>query len=172
LDESVLTGELYFAPQAVSLGLIDEIGSMEYAISVADAIVPEPATLVNPLENISQKSHTMKFNAAWKAIAGFFKMNESDIESQELTFDQVQQINDRLDVLTLKNVELEQSVSTAESALSAEQTAHAITKESLRVMSEQDAGIETGAVKEIDHIEGDGPEPVYAHDKIADQYCG
>jgi ClpP class serine protease len=162
VDFSTLTGKIYFAPQAIALGLIDEIGTMDYALSVASAFCP--AALEFSIENETNNSEPMKINNTWKAIQGFFKMDPADLEAQELTAERVQQLNDELGNVTSRNQELE-------SLLSDEQQSHAETKATLLVLQQEDAATTIVAAKDADKIESSTEEPVYAHDKIADEFC-
>jgi protease-4 len=162
LDDSTLTGKMYFAPEAIALGLIDEIGSLEYAISVAAALSPVITEL--SIQNETKNSQPMKINNTWKAIQGFFKMDPADLEAQELTTERVQQLNDELGNVTTRIQELE-------SLLSDEQQSHAETKATLLALQSEDAAIPIVAAKDADKIESGTDEPVYAHDKIADEFC-
>jgi len=162
LDDSTLTGKMYFAPEAIALGLIDEIGSLEYAISVAAALSPVITEL--SIQNETKNSGPMKINNTWKAIQGFFKMDPADLEAQELTTERVQQLNDELGNVTTRNQELE-------TLLSDEQLSHAVTKATLLALQSEDAAIPIVAAKDADKIESSTDEPVYAHDKIADEFC-
>ena len=106
----------------------------------------------------------MKINNTWKAIQGFFKMDPANLEAQELTTERVQQLNDELGNVTTRNQELE-------TLLSDEQQSHADTKAALVALQKEDAASEIVAVKDADKIESIADEPVYAHDKIADEFC-
>ncbi|MDP1621583.1 MAG: S49 family peptidase [Bacteroidales bacterium] len=162
VDDSTLTGKMYFAPEAIALGLIDEIGSLEYAITVAAAL--SPVITEQPIQNETKNSGPMKINNTWKAIQGFFKMDPADLEVQELTMERVQQLNDELGNVTTRNQELE-------TLLSDEQQSHADTKATLLALQSEDAAIPIVAAKDADKIESIADEPVYAHDKIADEFC-
>ena len=83
VDDSTLTGKIYFAPQAIALGLIDEIGSLDYAISVSSDLSPAPIELSQ--ENETNNQQNMKIKETWKSIQSFFKMDPADLETQELT---------------------------------------------------------------------------------------
>jgi protease-4 len=164
LDESTLTGKIFFAPQAIELGLIDQIETLDQAIEEAFSMAANPGEQSTELE--TKKSETMKMKLSWKAIQNFFKMDPAGIESQELTDEQVQQINDQLATVTSRNEELEK-------LLSDEQAAHSATKTELETLKNEDAGKETVAPKGKDKLPGGGDDqPVFAHDKIADEYCG
>ena len=162
VDDSTLTGKMYFATEAIALGLIDEIGSLEYAISVAAAL--SPVITEFSIQNETKNLEPMKINNTWKAIQGFFKMDPADLEAQELTMERVQQLNDELGNVTTRNQELE-------TLLSDEQQSHADTKATLQALQSEDAAIPIVATKDADKIESSADEPVYAHDKIADEFC-
>ena len=107
----------------------------------------------------------MKIKETWKAIQGFFKLDPSNLEAQELTSDQVQQINDQLASISARNEELE-------TLLADEKEAHEATLSELEKLRGEDAGKETVVAKTADKFPGEGEETaVYAHDKIADDFC-
>jgi protease-4 len=163
LDESTLTGKIFFASQAIELGLIDQIGSLEQAIEVAVSLAEKQGVFT--VETESKIQETMKMKISWKAIQNFFKMEPAAIESEELTDERIQQINDQLALVTAKNEELEQE-------LASEKEAHSVTLTELNVLQGKDAGTETVAAKVADKFPGGEEEAViYAHDKIADEFC-
>ena len=162
VEDSTLTGKIYFAPQAITLGLIDEIGSLDYAISVAAALSPVTTELSIETETTNLKN--MKIKETWKSIQSFFKMDPADLEAQELTTERVQQLNDELGSVTTRNQELE-------TLLSEEKQSHTDTKATLLALQQEDAASPIFAAKEADKIESGTEEPVYAHDKIADEFC-
>lgn len=162
VDDSTLTGKIYFAPQAIALGLIDEIGSLDYAISVSSDLSPAPIELSQ--ENETNNQQNMKIKETWKSIQSFFKMDPADLETQELTTERVQQLNDELGNVITRNQELE-------TLLSDEQQSHAATKAALLALQQEDAATPIVAAKDADKIESGADEPVYAHDKIADEFC-
>ena len=162
VDDSTLTGKMYFAPEAIALGLIDEIGSLEYAITVAAAL--SPVTTVLSIEPQTNNPNNMKIKETWKTIQSFFKLDPLALDSQELTDERVQQINDQLGSVTLQNEQLKEQ-------LAAEKFAYQMTLAELEALKQQDAATEIVAVKDADKIESIADEPVYAHDKIADEFC-
>ena len=162
VDDSTLTGKMYFAPEAIALGLVDEIGSLEYAISVATALAPVNTIL--SIETQTNNPNNMKIKETWKTIQSFFKIDPLALESQELTDDRVQQINDQLGSVTLQNEQLQE-------LLAAEKFAYQMTLAELEALKQQDAATEIVAAKDADKIESIADEPVYAHDKIADEFC-
>ena len=162
VDDSTLTGKIYFAPQAIALGLIDEIGSLDYAISISSDLSPVPIELSK--ENETNNQQNMKIKETWKSIQSFFKMDPADLETQELTTERVQQLNDELGNVITRNQELE-------TLLSDEQQSHAATKATLLALQQEDAATPIVAAKDADKIESGADEPVYAHDKIADEFC-
>ena len=165
LDDSTLTGKIFFAPQAIELGLIDQIGTLDQAIEEAFALAETPKEQSS--QHATKKSDTMKMKITWKAIQNFFKMDPASLDSQELTEERVQQINDQLATVSARNEALEK-------ALSDEKSAHATTLADLESLRGEDAGKETVASKGADKLpRGNADDqPVFAHDKIADEYCG
>jgi len=163
VDETTLSGRIYFAPQAIELGLVDEIGSFEKALETAFSLGNNQVEMST--SNESNTTQLMKFKDTWKAIQNFFKLDPSNLESQELTSDQVQLINDQLATVSARNEELE-------TLLADEKEAHAATLSELETLRGEDAAGETVAAKAADKFPGEGEEPaVYAHDKIADDFC-
>jgi protease-4 len=162
VEDSTLTGKVYFAPQAIALGLIDEIGSLDYAITVASSLAPVTIENSNSIETNNLKN--MKIKETWKAIQSFFKMDPSDLEAQELTTERVQQLNDELGNVMNRNQELQ-------AELVEEKQSHASTKAELLALQQEDAGTPIVAAKDADKIESGADEPVFAHDKIADEFC-
>jgi signal peptide peptidase SppA len=162
VEDSTLTGKVYFATQAMALGLIDEIGTLDYAITVASSLAPVIIEKSNSFEPNNLKN--MKIKETWKAIQGFFKMDPSDLEAQELTTERVQQLNDELGNVMTRNQELQ-------AELAEEKQSHASTKAELLALQQEDAGTPIVAAKDADKIESGTDEPVYAHDKIADEFC-
>jgi protease-4 len=163
LNDSALTGKIYFSPQAIELGLVDEIGSLEQAIEEAVNLATNQGGL--PIEIESKTQETMKMKITWKAIQNFFKMEPAAIESEELTDDRIQQINDQLALVTARNEELEQELASAKEA-------HSAMLSDLTILQGKDAGSETVAAKDADKFPGsEEGEAIYAHDKIADEFC-
>lgn len=161
LDASALTGKIYFAPEAITLGLIDEIGSMDYAISLADQLSREKKNQLSMHAN--QKPETMTIKNTWKAIRSFFRIDPASQEPQELTEERMEQINTQLASLSALNNELELQ-------LQQEKDAHAGTLAELQSLKAQDAATETTAAKAADKIPGNGDETSFSHDRIADDF--
>ncbi len=162
LDESTFTGKIYFAPEAITLGLIDDIGSFDLAISNSVTIANQ--NYIQSINNKTKKPDTMKINMTWKAIQSFFKMDPATLDAQELTDERMQQINDQLATVTERNEELQ-------TLLTAEKLAHQTTLFQLETLRSEDAGVETIVPKPADVIAGNNDVPVFTHDKIADEYC-
>ena len=151
VNDSTLTGKMYFANEAFDLGLIDEIGSLEYAISIAAAL--SPLTTVLSIEPQTNNPNIMKIKETWKTIQSFFKIDPLALDSQELTDERVQQINDQLCSVTLHNEQLQE-------LLAAEKFAYQMTLAELEALKQQDAASEIVAVKDADKIESIADEPV------------
>ena len=66
--------------------------------------------------------------------------------------------------MTLHNEQLQE-------LLAAEKFAYQMTLAELEALKQQDATTEIVAAKDADKIESIADEPVYAHDKIADEFC-
>ncbi len=164
VDNSALTGKVFFASDAIKMGLVDEIGSFDSALELAFQL-GKPENVTSELHE-PNKQHTMKIKETWKAILGYFKMDPSDPQAQELTSDQMQQLNDELATVTVRNVELEEE-------LAREKEAHLLALSELEKLRSEDAGGETVAPKSADKFPGEGDEEkVYSHDRIADEFCG
>ncbi len=164
VDESALTGKIFFASDAIKMGLVDEIGSFDSALDLAFQL-GKPENVTSEFHE-PNKIQTMKIKETWKAILGYFKMDPSDLQAQELTSDQMQQLNDELASVTARNAELENE-------LAREKEAHALALSELEKLRSEDAGSETVAPKSTDKFPGEGEEEtVYSHDRIADEFCG
>jgi len=162
VEDSTLTGKIYFAPEAIALGLIDEIGSLDHAISLFDSLANEKN--IKSTNHETKNPEPMKIKMTWKAIQSFFKMDPASLDAQELTEERIQQINDQLATVTARNEELE-------NLLTAETAAKETALSDLEALRLEDAGKETVAAKAADKIAGGNDKPVFAHDKIADEYC-
>ena len=184
LSASTLTGKTYFAADAISLGLIDEIGSYEYAIGLADSIPSKKSNL-----KITNEMKSIKMLAVWTAIASYFHFTEN-VENNYLTEDMVGQLNGMLDELTTnhatavnqvgtlttalndKVVELQTArdlITEKDAALAAVQSTLAETVRQFDAFKKLDAGTETVVTKPGDKsataIESDN----YSYNRIADQ---
>ena len=96
VDPATLHGKIYFASDAIAVGLIDEIGSMESAMNCAHSYPEKKSTIQN---NSKNPTMTIKMLAAWTAIAAFMGFTD-DVTSKELTIENLGQINDKLNDLT------------------------------------------------------------------------
>lgn len=164
VDEYALTGKIFFASDAIKMGLVDEIGSFDSALELAFQL-GKPENVTSEFHE-PNKIQTMKIKETWKAILGYFKMDPSDLQAQELTPDQMQQLNDELASVAARNAELENE-------LAREKEAHALALSELEKLRSEDAGSETVAPKSADKFPGEGDEEtVYSHDRIADEFCG
>ena len=161
LDEVTLSGKVYFAREAIALGLIDEIGSLTEAIATATSLAEEKKIKSSNHQFLNPEP--MKINISWKAIQNFFKMDPATLDSQELTDERVQQINDQLATVTARNEELE-------ALLETEKSAHAKTLADFEALKNEDAASETVARKAADKISGGEHDVVFSHDRIADSF--
>jgi signal peptide peptidase SppA len=188
LDESTLTGKVYFAPEAITLGLIDEIGPMEYALKVADEIEvdiagvpapdpvnepdnpPEPDEPEAPESKNNIKSNDMNFNKTWKAIVAFFKIEDEKAEQTKVTPEMMQQLNDRIVSLEGLLSSEQETVKSVREELVAEKQGHQATKDEFEAFKNSDAGKETIAAADQDHIPGNESKPEFAHNKEAEKF--
>jgi protease-4 len=189
LDASVLTGKMYFAPEAIKLGLIDEIGNFDYALLQASQDDDQDENQDKPPfeepehenENLHSKSNIMKVSmkSAWTAIAAFFSIPNEEVEGKELTEDMLGQLNDRLADQSAKITELETSfqderaakLQLEEDLATAQSTIQSQTKQ-IAALKLEDAGSETLAGKKKDKIDTGAEEVVFAHNAVADQFLG
>lgn len=92
-----LTGKVYFGTEAKDLGLIDEINTLEYAITEADTIsTPERTQDTEEATNeVTNQQNTanmkMKILAAWAAIISFFAFKAD--EEVEITNEHMERLN-------------------------------------------------------------------------------
>lgn len=135
VDASALTGKMFFAPEAQSLGLIDEVGTIEYALEMALTYVdPEPEefqveTQPEPeTETKTESNMKIKFLAAMTAVLAFFGLEPKEQEV-EVTSDMMEKLNaemqrlsDENAQLAQKNTELQTAADAHASALAAKQT--------------------------------------------------
>lgn len=177
LDPSTLTGKIYFAPDAISLGLIDEIGTLEYALEQADLADQSSADEIpevdpnNPNANTnSEDMLKITFKGALTSLKTLFA---EATEETELTTDMVRMINDKLAELQTKVTELEGEKAARiqkEEEFATLQTKFDQLQADYTKLKGEDAGKETGAAKEADRIQS---EPVradnFVHNKIADK---
>ncbi len=175
LDEKTLTGKIYFANEAISLGLIDEIGSMQYALEQAD-LIPGNTDPDNNIDNNSNSTDMkIKMLAIWTAIATFFGYKAEEVEGKELNSEMVGQINDHLASLTQKNNDLEKSFQEEHEAkiqlekdlAEAKSSLDEKTRE-LEALKNEDASDETIGKKDSDVIVDENALAGFAHNKLAD----
>lgn len=183
LDKTTLTGKTYFAPEAITLGLIDEIGTMEYALEIADQMemdisvttdIPDDDNedKLNPESKIHNSNKIdMKLNGAWKAVLAFFKVGAEKAEDTSVTPEMMQQLNDQLASLE-GCITMEKDLrEKAEKSLNDEKAAHKITQDKLTAELTKDAGSESIAAKEKDKTTS-GEEINLAHNSVADSFVG
>ena len=189
-----LTGKIFFAQDAIAMGLADSIGTMEYALELCDGEHPEEIIVVNPNdhpepekqdpEDDSQNHETMKFTEKMKAIMAIVSGKDGE-KSEEFTAEMAEQLNDRIEELTSRNasiesqfetertarMQLEEQIASKDQEITTLNSALAETTEKLDAMSREDAGGESTAGKEKDK-EAAGDDVVYGHDRLADQFLG
>ncbi|MEI7425137.1 MAG: S49 family peptidase, partial [Candidatus Staskawiczbacteria bacterium] len=193
LDESTLTGKIYFAPDAIAMGLIDEIGTMDYALECADGD-QQGTDSKTDLQTISDKEPIevpadkekcdknksnsidmkMTIKASMQAIMGYFGWKAEEVgQEKELTSEMIDQLNDKLTELESKNIELEGEQASRiqkEEELTTLQTKFDQLQADYNTLKNQDAGKESGAVKKEDSIQSEPTEADnFSHNKVADK---
>jgi len=170
VDASAFTGKIYFANDAISLGLIDEIGSMDYAIEQADIELQGETDLQGNFNDNNSKSLNMKITQKLSAIWGILFGTEEKAEEKEITPENLQSLNEKISQLE-KGLNDEKSArEKAQGDLSAANSALAETTRQYEALKASDAAGETGAKKVKDQIgASEDPSANYAHNKIADR---
>ncbi|MDJ1480270.1 S49 family peptidase [Cytophagaceae bacterium YF14B1] len=94
-----LNGQMYLAKQAIALGLADSIGTLEDAIALAQQLANNSQT-----KNSSHTNNNSmpKFKAAMTAIGAFLGLSAT-ADNQEMTQEQVEQLNNELSRLQSAN---------------------------------------------------------------------
>ena len=171
LDDSTLTGKMYFAQDAITNGLIDQIGSISDAIQSC-------IELSEPNHETSLNIETMKMKTGWKAILSFFNIGEDQAEAEELTVERMGELNTELESLRNSIEELTKNLTASQkeiaevrAELAAEQKAHEKSTAELTALKDEDSGDETTTAKDKDKIEATTTK-VYAHDKVAEEFLG
>lgn len=106
------TGKMFFAENAIKVGLVDEIGTFDLAVQRAVELSRDSATNEDD-NNFSTKNNTdMKFTFknTWTAIAKFFGYENT--EGKELTEEDVDKLNTELDRVTKERDQLKTDLST------------------------------------------------------------
>ena len=177
LNPAALTGKTYFASDAIAMGLVDEIGSFDYALELADTLPTKNSTLQT---NNDMKS--IKMLAVWTAIASFFGFTEN-IESKELTEEMVGQVNDKLADLTTENSQFKTDLASRDEKLAEVNSLLGASKAETLAVQKQladnikafddfkalDAGKETKSVKTGDKSASEIESDNYSYNRIADQ---
>jgi len=170
VDASVFSGKIFYATDAINAGLVDEIGSFEYALEVAASI-----TVTNSHVSLNNQSDMkIKMLATWAAIATFFGFTEN-IEKNELTEEMIGQLNDKLSDQSAENANLKTSLANANEnneklsgQLSTLQTTHDNIVSEFEAFKKEDAGRETRTGKKADKTEQEIISDNYLHNRIAD----
>ena len=80
VDDKVLNGDIYFAKDALKNGLIDEIGSIDYALSELQKM-----GVKNEINNQNKNTMNIKFKEAWTSIRSLFKFESAkENETEEM----------------------------------------------------------------------------------------
>ncbi len=173
-----MTGKVFFAKDAISMDLIDEIGSFGHALQVA--LTAEPKSKIYTSSN--HEPMNIKMTKGWQAIASFFGFSEN-VEEKEITSEMMGQINDKLvdmeskistlsiELADLKaaNVQLSEDLAavTAERDQALQDRQAAL--DEVATLKQEDGAAQTTAVKPADSFENPDPSDNYAHNKLADR---
>lgn len=176
VKEDALKGKVFFAPKAIEMGLIDEIGSFEHALNVASEMGKTSANI--------QKPHTMKNFTSINKILSVEKLETDDKGNVVLTAEQAEMLN-------AKFVEIE------ESRQADEQMVASLSEESARMKEEnvnlnsgiaalqqsndeltaritelenEDGAAEAGVSKSKDEFSGKDSTDEFAHNREADKF--
>lgn len=114
-NEEVFSGKTYMADQAIELGLIDRIGSVQEAVNFLQDIVEGKSNSSKSSTNQSQtnnSNHTMKFKSAWASILGVlgFGAVASDEEAPVVTEERLEQLNSSLETANQSIADLKSQV--------------------------------------------------------------
>lgn len=143
ISKDVFSGKMYFAKEAIELGLIDEIGTIQYALDVA--------------ENLSKKNHQtnnsvmkMKIKSTWLAIMSFFGMEagtEHEIDETQLESlnNQLQTLNDQVSALTTERDNATSELSTERTSRETAEGALAIAQSRIQELESENATLRAGA---------------------------
>jgi len=172
-SDDALTGNMFFARDAIDAGLIDEIGTFQSALALV-------SNLALSRSNVQSKNINMRFSAKWNAILSVLGLTGETAEAEEMTAERIGLLDQELATLKAKNEELEGNVNaitiekqTALDQLAAEHSAHAATKKELDDLKAEDAAGQISVKKDQDKITGEGAAAqVHGFDKVADKFLG
>jgi signal peptide peptidase SppA len=162
----VFTGKVYFAKDALELGLIDEIGNIETAINAANDMVIK--------NNINLKNTEMKINIkeAWKSLMSLLKIEkEGEVElTEQNMIDLNAKLADseaKIESLNAENIELKKQLEAQDKVLE-------LIQKEYEDFKAADAKIETKSTKEKDNINSNNGDDFsgMAHNKEADKVTG
>lgn len=177
LDPKVLKGASYFAADGIDLGLIDEIGSFDCAISQANDVMKKKCLTAN-----QKSTDNMKANKAWTAITSLFTIAPEKAEETDITPEMVEKMNTELAARELriseleakaeKLTEIEGKLSDVTTELQSEKDAHQATRQEFESFKKADAGTESTSGKKQDKIEETSDFEAYSHNKAVDEILG
>ncbi len=181
LDPSTLKGNIFYAPDAIALGLADEIGSFDYALQSANTISSKNIIRVNNSNLLTMS----KMLPTWTAIAAFFHLT-GDTSATDLTPEMISQMNDRMadqnttiETVNAENIRLMQVESNFNTLQSVHSEQTRLFDEQTRLFAEQtrlydalkaeDAGKETKAGKPGDRTAEQLISDKYSYNVAADE---
>jgi signal peptide peptidase SppA len=174
VNPSTLTGMIYFAPDALKLGLIDEIGTMDYALDQADNFeIPDSGSIPdeNSPENINLNNQPMKISAKLTAIWAILfgaALAESK-EEKEITIENLDSLNTTISELQDSNKTLKDQVDRISLDLQKSEKDLLDVTEKYEKLKSEDGGIETTPQKLKDDIPGNEDKSgSYLHNQVAD----
>lgn len=135
LNKDVLTGKMFYAPDAIEMGLIDEIGNLDYAIEEANRMASEQR--INQSNNKEMK---IKMNAAWLAIMSFFGFDSA--KENELTEESIEKLNNELQSRGDRITQLEKELNDANTAKAESEKAKADAEKALEEQKGQTAKVQ------------------------------
>lgn len=180
LDESTLTGKTYNAKEALKLGLIDKIGSFDYAVKRAAALgkqySKQNSAMSTTNNNAFQKVLTAAKAESFDVVDGGFLLTEEhlkEIDSEiEASNELYAQMKASYDASLLDSVRLDEALKAAQKeatdAKAALEAAEAKVKE-----LEAGAALFSGKGSNGNNNHADEqPKKVYAHEEEADKLLG
>ena len=169
VNPACMKGAIYSASDAIGMGLVDEIGSFQYAIQTAVTIPSEKFS--NKTPNLTSHIMNIKMKATWLAIASFFGYT-GDVTANDITPEMIDQLNDRLTdqnaTIEAKDAEITRLTQISEDHISLQSTFAELTRQHEALLA-SDAGQETRAGKKADRTPEQIASDSYAHNKLADE---
>ncbi|HAN19634.1 MAG: hypothetical protein A2X13_14660 [Bacteroidetes bacterium GWC2_33_15] len=128
-------GQMYFAEQAVEIGLADEIGTLDYAIKIA----------ANLSKNYNQNPDKMKIKESWKALVALFGSDTTELKEEgvEKINNELQSKTDELATKTSENSQLKTDLETEKAARVAAENSLKTEQEKVATLETEKAALET-----------------------------